>query len=360
MNFRLSNTIILYPEKGKFFVYNFLLKRSIDISINEISLLRIFSEGRKDGKWIDEDCIYESFLIENEGSKNSFLKLVKAGVVIVEGSENDLLDLRYLSFWKWKFVTGSYHFSLKDTSFYSGDAEKKMAEAFEKKNNALGVEAPILYWENKNEYVNIQYFDKPTSDDEILNLMSRRRTIRKFDREMAISDKDLLNIIYSGLGITGFKTVDYGGTMPLKMTPSGGARNPYDAYVMCLNVTDIPRGLYHYSPTEHSFGLVKESLVVLPSEILGNQSWIDSAPAIIFLVANINRTMWKYEHHSGYKVMLIEAGHIAQNMILFAVSRGLNGSPTAAIHDGNFHKLIPLDKISQSCIYAIVLGYSLK
>ena len=36
------------------------------------------------------------------------------------------------------------------------------------------------------------------------------------------------------------------------MTPSGGARNPYEAYVYVRNVEQLAPGMYHYSAAENS------------------------------------------------------------------------------------------------------------
>jgi SagB-type dehydrogenase family enzyme len=201
-------------------------------------------------------------------------------------------------------------------------------------------------------------YDKPNFDDGIFNVMKRRRTIRSFDPDMPISQEELMQALFAGLGIVTFREAPPIGFLPLKMTPSGGARNPYDAYIYCLNVEGLKKGIYRYSPTEHSLGLVNSNNLPAPGTMLGTQKWIDNAAAVVFLVADINRTMWKYEHYSAYRVMLIEAGHIGQNIILAANQLGFYGSPTAAICDDIINESFN-DELSlfKSCVYAIALGH---
>ena len=54
-----------------------------------------------------------------------------------------------------------------------------------------------------------------------------------------------------------------------------------------------------------------------------NQEWADPMVAMIILVAILERTTWKYHDPNAYRVVLIEAGHIAQNIMLACTERGL-------------------------------------
>ena len=59
-------------------------------------------------------------------------------------------------------------------------------------------------------------------------------------------------------------------------------------------------------------------------------------PAVIFLVAELRRTSWKDNDPNAYRVVLIEAGHIAQNMMLACANNNLTTCPTAALTIGMF------------------------
>ena len=68
--------------------------------------------------------------------------------------------------------------------------------------------------------------------------------------EPTITLKQLSDCLFAGMGITG-ETTNGIATLPLGMTPSGGARNPYEAYIYAVNVEGLAPGFYHYSAADH-------------------------------------------------------------------------------------------------------------
>jgi len=162
----------------------------------------------------------------------------------------------------------------------------------------------------------------------------------------AITKEQLRDCLFSCIGIVGLARTDLG-ELPLKTTPAAGARKPYEAYVLAYNVQDLPNGLYHHS-----------ALNTLPSAetVLGGQGWFSGASALILLVATFARTAWKYRHPTGIRVVLIEAGHIAQNMFLAATANGLVATPTCASNDNVIETMLDIDPVMQSAIYAVAVG----
>jgi nitroreductase len=55
-------------------------------------------------------------------------------------------------------------------------------------------------------------------------------------------------------------------------------------------------------------------------------------------------------------VVLLEAGHIAQNILLAATARGLASAPTCAITDRVAERLCGLDPVTQAAVYAVAVG----
>jgi len=142
------------------------------------------------------------------------------------------------------------------------------------------------------------------------------------------------------------------------MTPSGGARNPFEGFVVARSVDGLDEGVYHYGGLDNSLGLLREPPVPPIGEILGDQPWFDNAGALVFMVANFDRTAYKYPHPLSYRVVLLEAGHIAQNMLLAATANRLAAAPTAAITDGIVEPLLGLDPMRQAALYVVALGVS--
>ena len=90
-------------------------------------------------------------------------------------------------------------------------------------------------------------------------------------------------------------------------------------------------GFYHYSACDHDLGGSKPTTAET-LELVGGQDWADEMPCLIILCAMLDRTMWKYDDANAYRVVLIEAGHIGQNIMLAATSIGLSACPTAALN----------------------------
>ncbi len=79
-------------------------------------------------------------------------------------------------------------------------------------------------------------------------------------------------------------------------------------------------------------------------------------PCLILLCAKLDRTMWKYEDANAYRVVLIEAGHIGQNIMLAATRHGLSACPTAALCHSSIKRLLGLDRLTDAPIYALTIA----
>ena len=79
-------------------------------------------------------------------------------------------------------------------------------------------------------------------------------------------------------------------------------------------------------------------------------------PCLLMLVADLRRTMWKYRDPNAYRVVLIEAGHIGQNVMLAATRHGLSACPTAALAQARIRKALGLRRITDAPVYAMTLA----
>jgi len=66
--------------------------------------------------------------------------------------------------------------------------------------------------------------------------------------------------------------------------------------------------------------------------------------------------MWKHGDPNAYRVILIEAGHIGQNIMLAATEYVLTACPTAAINHARVKAMLGMGKITQAPIYALSLS----
>jgi SagB-type dehydrogenase family enzyme len=253
----------------------------------------------------------------------------------------------YVTNWKWDITSALFHFTVLDNEFLEAAAAKE-----HQLENASTSTSPQLWWRNSDVEVTLPAV-RGTDKNSLIEIMRRRRTNRT-SSNYAVSREELGKCLYAGLGIIG-EVKGTTGWLPISMTPSGGARNPYEAFILIRRGKDIAEGLYHYSAVDHSLQKLETQSPNNISGLLANQEWTDDMAAIIILVAVLERTMWKYSDPNAYRVVLIEAGHIAQNIMLAATELDLSVCPTAAIAHSRMSKLLQLKGLTQVPIYALTL-----
>lgn len=126
---------------------------------------------------------------------------------------------------------------------------------------------------------------------------------------------------------------------------------------MAVSVDGLAPGIYHYQPIAHALETVKlgslcselaEVLVTAPGPAF-------SAPALIVLAAHWKRTLSKYQER-GYRILLLDAGHLAQNILLMAAALDLGACPLAGFLDDRLGELLQLEPVAEPVLYAIMIG----
>jgi SagB-type dehydrogenase family enzyme len=75
------------------------------------------------------------------------------------------------------------------------------------------------------------------------------------------------------------------------------------------------------------------------------------------VAAVFGRTRFKYGLR-GYRFALLEAGHVAQNVVLTATALGLAAVPLGGFYDRPTDEFLGLDGVNESTLYTIALGRS--
>jgi len=192
-------------------------------------------------------------------------------------------------------------------------------------------------------------------------LLDARRSVRVYDESIPMTQSQLAYMLYTAQGIQDYRGKDEAFT--LRPVPSGGARHPFETYIAVRNVEGLEAGVYYYVPTAN-VGEKKVSIVYLgPLEdwdnqipkMLLDQKWAAKAPVIMFLTCVPYRSEWRYKELS-HRVVLIDLGHIGQNIMLSAVSLGLGSCCMAAYDQDLCDKALGLDGIDEYTVYAVAVG----
>jgi SagB-type dehydrogenase family enzyme len=177
----------------------------------------------------------------------------------------------------------------------------------------------------------------------------RRRSVRDYSRE-PLALEELARLLFYGVGVTGPQEYK-------RAAPSAGGLTPVEIYPVVNNVEGLERGLYHYDSVRHHLHVLKQE--DLRGEIARaclDQDFLSEAAAVLVLSAVHRRTRWKYGERA-YRYVLLDAGHVAQNIQLEAVSLGLGACAVGAFFDEELNRFLGLTEEEEFAVLAVAVGH---
>lgn len=179
----------------------------------------------------------------------------------------------------------------------------------------------------------------------------RRRSARAF-ADAPLTSREIATLLHAAYGVTAQDEHGQG----YRTAPSGGALYPLELYAALARGDELPPGLYHYDPPLHELEVVRPP--VRPEALAGASAYPDIVRgcAVAFvLTAVFWRSRFKYGLR-GYRFTLLEAGHVAQNLLLAAEALGLAAVPLGGYYDRAVDALLRLDGVDESTLYVICVG----
>jgi SagB-type dehydrogenase family enzyme len=140
-----------------------------------------------------------------------------------------------------------------------------------------------------------------------------------------------------------------------RAVPSGGALYPLELYPVALAVERVPPALYHFDPYDLRLARLDEAVPERLAATLVDPTLLDRASAFVAIAAVFWRTRFKYGQR-GYRFALLEAGHVAQNLVLAAAALGIPALPLGGFYDRRLDDLLGLDGVDEATLYAILIG----
>jgi SagB-type dehydrogenase family enzyme len=344
MRVKRAGSLVILLENDQFVFHNYLLQKTFLANSMALEIVRRLSG------WMHLEDICASLPDYSRGSVGAAIdQLADLGAVLMEGSEAAARDEDLAQTWLWGPFSAAYHLGTRVGEFMSEEAGGELLRDLVKVQPS-----PPLYQTNADPRSAIPL---PLREDysEPFLTMSRRRTNRAL-RDEPIALSQIADCFLFSLAITAVIEDPDIVDLPLKMTPSGGARNPFEGYLLARNVEGLEPGVYHYSAMERTLGLVGTGPPPPLPELLAGQDWTATAAAVILLVAHFERPMWKYHDGTAYRVTAIEAGHIAQNIMLVATHHGLVANPTGAMDFQKVEETLGVSGPTHAVLYALVLG----
>ncbi|MFC2069459.1 SagB/ThcOx family dehydrogenase [Chloroflexota bacterium] len=184
--------------------------------------------------------------------------------------------------------------------------------------------------------------------------ISNRQSRRQFKGE-SISLTELSFLLWATQGIR--QPIDYGHA--LRTVPSAGVRHALETYLTVLNVDNLDAGFYRYLPVSHSI-LVERLDSLADQKIIQasfQQDWMADA-AVVFIWTTIpNRMEWRYGL-AAHKVILLDAGHVCQNLYLACEAIGAGTCAIAAYDQEQMDRILGIDGDDEFVIYIAAVGRS--
>lgn len=213
------------------------------------------------------------------------------------------------------------------------------------------LENPLL---NSDRVIKLPVIDKDSfQGKDLTTAIIERKSIRKY-RDTVMTIDELSYLLYTTHGV---KKILKNGVASLRTVPSGGARHPFETYLAVLNVEGLKPGIYHYLGLSHSIEYLfnVEDLPNSISEAALDQTFVGSGNVTFIWSVVPYRSEWRY-HISAHKTLLLDAGHICQNLYLACEAIDCGTVAIAAYDQHLMDRLLKLDGQDEFVIYLAPVG----
>lgn len=186
------------------------------------------------------------------------------------------------------------------------------------------------------------------------------------------SKEELFTMLNLTAGITGerqyksfnSKKEEVSHVQNLRAYPSGGGLYPVELYMYIKQISGIPDGTYVFNPIYHRLvqiggcveeGKLEELLPMTAVKIDPNNASLEKCNIIMFMIANFKYSSYKYGK-LAYKLAILEAGHIGQNLQLSCAALGKRTTALCGFYDDKVEDFLKLDGKNKVCLYVFTIG----
>ncbi|MBR0154337.1 MAG: SagB/ThcOx family dehydrogenase [Lachnospiraceae bacterium] len=189
-------------------------------------------------------------------------------------------------------------------------------------------------------------------EQDFLHIVNSRKSHRVYTGE-SLSLTELSYLLWCTQGIKSVRGRAYA---TLRTVPCGGARHEFETYLAVRAVEGLTPGLYHYLPLHHQVEyLGAEPAAPWLTDTLCGQAWAEKASVVFYYSCVFYRAEWRYGIWA-HGPILMDAGHITQNLYLAATSIGRGGCAIAAVEPKPANEGFGLDGEEECIFYAMPVG----
>lgn len=185
------------------------------------------------------------------------------------------------------------------------------------------------------------------------NSLKARHSQREFDLNNSLTLDELSTILYYSAGVKpSFRELN----KVRRFYPSGGARYPLEAYLLIQRVNGIKPGIYHYNVKDHVLEKLSNDQKDINSLKDGlYYPWSRDAAIVYFITAVWERNFMKYKDR-GYRIVLIESGHMAHNIALTASALGIGCCNSVGFNNEYVDEALDIEHEDEDSLCMALLG----
>lgn len=196
---------------------------------------------------------------------------------------------------------------------------------------------------------------KIAKDNLVENILNRKSHRNFNDQPLSIDELSFL--LWASQGVKEVIKREDKAYATLRTVPSAGARHAFETYILVQNVKNLEPGVYRYLAIEHKLiflhKVVEQKKKIIDAAL--GQEFAGKCAAVFIWTSVAYRSEWRY-HLVAHKAMLLDAGHVCQNLYLACEGIGAGTCAIGAYDQQKIDSLIKVDGKDEFTIYLAPVG----
>lgn len=256
---------------------------------------------------------------------------------------------------KWRTISDEYHQLDNVLKFHRMTMHHKANMSV---NHIVAVWGNLLETDSKSEdyHINLSPSKELERKDTFCQILNKRRTSWFFERQMSV--EQLSDVLQNSFGVSCSRKFDEY-VVNLRTYASAGALYSVEPYLYINHIDEkLDNKIWKYNAKDNSLVFVTDcdinSINSLTSTTKFGVKEFNKAKMVVFFVANLDLIFKKYGM-LAYRLVLLEAGHMCNNLQLVSTKFSYSSVPLGGFYDLEVNRLLKLEK-QQICVYMAAVG----